>query len=263
LLIAAALLVSLCTSCAVRPPLGVEAEKEPCPQRIIDLIRTKTPDIRSIKGTADVDVSGDEPGMNQHLQIGLAAERPDKIRFNVYAGFSTVMSIAVNGDSLWVFLPSSSLLMAGSIDEAEGLGILPAAANVLLDALREVLFPEPICGDGCKSERIANGRCRFEEDSEDGKRISIFETGKGRLLSTDFVDKDGEERARVSYRDYRTSSGLYFPREITLSFKSEDVRAKLTFHRVELNREIDANIFRFKDVTGVTQRGLERSLESE
>jgi len=216
-----------------------------------------------MKGTVDVSLTGDEVGVNQHLQIGLAAERPDKVRFNAYAGFSSLISIAVDGDSLWVFLPSSSLLMGGSIDEAASAGILPEAANLLLDALKEVLFPQPVCGDGCKSERMAEGRCRFEEDFDGGKRISIFETDKGRLLSTDFVDKDGGERARVDYRDYQRSGGLYFPHEITLSLRSEDVKVRLTFYRVQLNRGIDDNIFRLKDITGVRQRGFAHSFETE
>lgn len=251
-LFVAALVMSLVTSCAVRPPAHVAGEKAPCPAKTINLLKRTGPNIHSVKATLEVYFTADEPGHNQRLQVGLAAKRPDRMRLNVYAGFLSLVNIAVDGESLWVFLPSSSTLLAGSLDEAAGQALFPMATGLLLDAVRTILFPDPFCITGCTSDQIERGKCRFEEESEDGKRIGIIESRTGRLLSLDLVDRDGTERVAVNYRDYRRSGGISFPHDITVSLPSDGVRVRLLFNRAVLNRHIDETEFRLKDLSSAT-----------
>jgi len=251
-LLLAAFVVFLVTSCALRPPAHVPGAKVPCPAKTIDLLRKtapgKTPGVRSVKATLDVYFAADEPGHTQRFQVGLAAQRPDRMRLNVYAGFLNLANIAVDGDSLWAFLPSSSTLLAGSLDEVASQALLPVATGLLLDAVRTILFPDPFCMAGCTSEQIERGKCRFEEESEDGKRIGIIESRTGRLLNLDLVDRDGTERVAVNYRDYRRSGSVSFPHDITVSLPSDGVRIRLLFHRAVVNREIDEKEFRLKNL---------------
>lgn len=257
ILLVAAFVMSLVTSCAVRPPAHVPGEKVPCPAKTTDLLKKTGPDVRSVKATLDVYFAADEPGHTQRFQVGLAAQRPDRMRLNVYAGFLNLVNIAVDGDSLWAFLPSSSTLLAGSLDEVAGQALLPVATGLLLDAVRTILFPDPFCIAGCTSEQIERGKCRFEEESEDGKRIGIIESRTGRLLSLDLVGRDGTERVAVNYRDYRRSGSVFFPHDITVSLPSDGVRIRLLFHRAILNRDIDEKEFRLKDFPRAGVMGFE------
>jgi outer membrane lipoprotein-sorting protein len=254
--LATALVMALCTSCAVRPPAHVAGEKIPCPAKTIGLVRKELPDVHSVKATIDLYFTETEPGRREHFQAGLAAQRPNRVRLNVYAGFMSLVNIAVNGDSLWAFLPSSSILLAGSIDEAAGQALLPLSTGLLLKAVRSVLFPESFCITECKSEQMEKGKCRFEEDSEEGKRIGIVDARTGRLLGLYLVDNDGTERVAVDYRDYRKSGTISFPNEITVSLPANGVKVRLVFHNAVLNREIDENVFRLNDVPSASVRGF-------
>jgi outer membrane lipoprotein-sorting protein len=262
-LLALALVTALCTSCAVRPPAHVAGEKAPCPSKTIDLLRREPPDIHSVKATIDLYFTEKEPGRSERLQAGLAAQRPDKVRLNIYAGFSHLADVAVDGDSLWAFLPSSSSLLAGSVEEVASQALLPVATALLLDAVRSVLFPTPLCITNCKSEKIEGGKCSFEEESEGGKRMGVVESRTGRLLRLDFVDKDGTERVTVNYRDYRKSGGISFPHEITVSLPSDGVKVRLVFNRAVLNRDIDERVFRLKDLPSTNVKKLGNVLEME
>jgi hypothetical protein len=179
------------------------------------------------------------------------------MRLNVYVGFLNLANVAVDGDSLWAFLPSSSTLLSGSLDEVASQALFPMATGLLLDAMRTVLFPDSLCIAGCTSEQIERGKCRFEEESEYGKRISVVESKTGRLLSLDLVDRDGTERVAVKYGDYRKSGSISFPHDITLSLPSEGVRVRLLFHKAVLNREIDEKELRLKAVPSGRVTGFE------
>lgn len=248
IILAVTLVAAFCTSCAVRPPARIAGEKVPCSTKTIDLLRKGAPNVRSVKATIDAYLAIEEPHRSEKLQVGLAAQRPGRVRLNIYAGFLNLLNIAADGDSVWAFLPSTSILLAGSVEEAAGQALLPAPTVLVLDAVRTLLFPDSFCVIECKSEEVAKGRCRFEEDSEEGKRIGIVETGTGRLLSLDFVGQDGTERLKVNYGNYKRSSGIFFPQEITILLPSDGVRLRLVFNRVVLNRDMDEGVFRLKDI---------------
>ncbi|MCX5801771.1 MAG: DUF4292 domain-containing protein [Candidatus Eisenbacteria bacterium] len=248
ILVAAFLVASLCTSCAVSPPVQTAGEKRPCSAKTMNLLKKEAPEIRSVKATLDVYLSFEEPRRSERLQVGLVAQEPDRMRLNVYAGFVSLASVALDGDSIRAFIPSSSVLLAGSLGDAVTQALLPEATGLLLDAVRTVLFPKRFCVTECMSEEIEKGRCRFEEDSDDGKRIGIVDSKTGNLIRLEFVDADGAERVGVDYRDYTRSGGVLFPHEITVSLPSDGVRARLVFNRTVLNDDIDEKVFRLKDL---------------
>ena len=257
IVVAVALVTAFCTSCAVRPTVRVAGGKVPCSANTINLLKKKAPEIHSLKATVDLYLTAEEPAYNERLQVGLAAQRPDRLRLNVYAGFSNLVSIAIDGDSVWAFLPSSSMLLAGSVDEVVKLALLPKATGLLLEGVRGVIFPEPFCLVECKSETMEKGKCRLEEDSGEGKRVGIVESRTGRLLTLDFIDKDGAERATVNYRNYRKSGNIFFPHEITVVLPPDGIRLRLVFNRAVLNRDVDEDVFRLKDIpnSGVKRFG--------
>jgi len=261
IVLAVTLFAVFCTSCAVRPPARIAGGKAPCSAKTIDLLKKGVPEVRSVKATIDAYLTAEEPRRSERLQVGLAAQRPDKVRLNIYAGFLNLLNIAVDGDSIWAFLPSTSILLAGSTDEAAGQTLLPAPTVLILDAIRSLLFPDSFCITECKSEEIEKGRCRFEEYSEGGKRIGIVESRTGRLLSLDFVGEDGTERVKVNYGNYKKSAGTFFPQEITVLLPSDGVRLRLVFNRVVLNRVIDERVFRFKDIPSTSVRRFGDTLE--
>jgi len=253
---AAAFLATFCTSCAVRPPVGAAGQKAPCPSRTIDLLRKESPALNSVKATVDAYITTGQPPHNEKVQIGLVAQRPDKIRLNIYSGFIHVVSVGADGDSLWAFLPPFPFILAGAIDDAASQVLLPASTGVLIDAVRSILFPDGFCLNGCETEIVSKGRCRFEEESEEGTEVGIVETKTGRLRSLSFSEPDGRETAVVKYSNYRQSGGMYFPGEVTLSLPSDHISLRMVFNRVALNRHIDESVFRLKDMPIPNTKGF-------
>ncbi len=261
LFVAAVLAVSLLASlsCAVRKPAVEPLVPERCPSRTMALLEKNADAVHAIKGTLQVRVSAEDPHYTVRVQGGLAAEKPDKARLKIYAGFASLIDVSVVGDSLWAFVPPRSVMLSGSIDEADA----SFEAGTFLVALREALFPGRFCSLECLTEKSDRGACRIEEDFPGGRRISFIERKSGRLRRMHLVDAEGIEWAEINYSNYKISGKIRFPRDIEISFPLAKFRMRLQFDRVKLNSPLEEDSFRLEVPPGTTVRGFNESQDME
>jgi outer membrane lipoprotein-sorting protein len=223
------------------------------------LLEDNTDAFDTVKGTVQISVSMEEPGYSGRVQAGLVAEKPDKARLKIYAGFANLIDLVVIGDSLWAFLPPRSVLVKGSVYDTD----VPLEVGTFIVALKEALFPGTFCSRDCSAERSEGGTCRIEEDFVGGRRICFVETKSGRLRGIHLIDAEGEEWAEVRYRNYRRSGKIRFPRDIEISFPQAKLRMKFLFDRVKLNSPIEKDTFKLDVPPGTAVRGFEESQDME
>ncbi|UCF79545.1 MAG: DUF4292 domain-containing protein [Candidatus Eiseniibacteriota bacterium] len=262
-LVATFLLVSLVVlsslSCAVRRPAPEEFVPQDCPSRTLKLLKSNTDCYRTIRGTLRTRLTLERAGYSGTLQAGLAAQKPDRARLKIYAGFSTVLDVTVEGDSLRAFIPPKSTLLLGSVRDQ----VVAFEAGTFLAILRDALFPAEFCSGACLFETAPGGTCRLEDELPGGKRISFVETKSGRLRGMQWVNSEGDEWARVSYRDYKRSGEVSFPRDIAISFPSAQFETRLLFDRVQLNKPLDSGSFELEVPPGTVVKTLSELVGSE
>jgi outer membrane lipoprotein-sorting protein len=248
-------------SCAVHRREAEGLVREACPASALELLKENAETIQTVKATLQIRVSMEEPGFVGRVQAGLAAQRPDKARVKVYAGFSEMLDVAIDGDSLWLWVPPKSVMLAGSVEDAAA----PFAAGVLVGALREALFPERFCSGNCSSHWVGRGVCRVEEDLAGGSRLSFVEVKSGRLRELLLLNADGDEWLDVRYKNYKQSGKMSFPSRLEISFPMAKLKMRLTFDRVRLNSPVEPGSFRLKLPAGTTVREFreQQALEGE
>jgi len=247
----AALLFSL--SCAARKPVTETLKAEPCSAKTLKLLHRNTSSLRTLKGTLQIHLNLEEPGYGGRVQAGLAAERPDKARLKLYVGFSNLVDVAIDGDSLWAFIPPKGTLLLGSAEDTASF----FAPRALLTALREVLFPGEFCLLECRSCKVRGGICRIEDDFAGGRRTSFVDVRNGTLQDMHLVNEEGDEWVTVGFRRYKRSGRIRFPREIRISFPLAGLQMKLSFDRLKLNSPIDEGSFRLDVPPGTTVKRFE------
>jgi len=177
------------------------------------------------------------PGGSGKVKQVVLVERPERLRLeslNVLGQAATLM--VTDGDRYAFYdgkVLDSGAVSAEVLHERLGLAFAPAeAVGALLAAPRPVVWPpRGVLARGLeRAVLFADQSLRFGEDGE--------------LAAIECLDSNGAVRWTAEYAAWREVPGGRYPFRVVLSFPETKLRAELELEKVELDVQIDEDLFR-------------------
>lgn len=195
--------------------------------------------------TPDRSMSG-----NQVLLI----EKPDRLRAEVLSLFgSPVLLLTADGEELDVLLPFENEFYTGSASP-ENLGRFVRLPLQLKDLVRVLLYQPPIIS----AERVTgydlNGDGWLVERHNPPYRQELFFDAQRRLVEVKYYNRSGLSLA-IDYDKFSDEGRM--PQQFEINFPKYETTASLKFSDLEINGELDPNLFKLTIPQGAEVFSLE------
>jgi outer membrane lipoprotein-sorting protein len=239
-LAAAGALVSLAGCHPRLPPPDLSLD----PAALLAEVRAAQAAVVSVRGRARVTV--DSPGGGGGTEQELVAERPGRLRVEVYDFFGNVLAVlAVDGGRLALYDARARTFARGAATPTNLARLLPVALSpaelvTLLCGSAPLIDGQPV------SAEPGDGRVLLTLQA--GDRRQLLEVGAGAVLlgsrqiraGADGETPDGLE-ARFS--DHRPRGGQPTPTEVIARLPASGVGLSLRWRELEVNQPVDPSLF--------------------
>lgn len=232
-------LIPLLTSCAKLAPRLVG---EPVSQDYVDALVQDWQQVAaqtvSMSGLAKFEMVTPERSMsgNQVMLI----EKPDRLRAEILSLFgSPLLLLAANGEELDVLLPFENEFYSGSASP-ENLGRFVRLPLHLKELVKILTYQPPLIAAEKASGYDLNGDGWLVERQNPPYRQELFFDVQKRLVEVNYYNRSGLSLT-IDYGKFSEEDAV--PQLIELNFPKHKTTASLRFSDLELNREIEPNLF--------------------
>lgn len=236
-LLAVCLAIAL-AGCATLPPddgfTAISFEREHILERMRE-VQAHGAERRSIRAQGSVRL--ESPSRSGRFQQIILAQRPASLRLESQNVLGQTLSLLVTDGDGYAFYDGERLDRGEAspwvLEDSLGLDLEPSEAV-------EALLVAPVTLRGVP-------RAVFARDLErwvwtDSERLRIAPNGD--LLGYEALDGGGEVRWNAEYEGWKSVPGGRYPSHLTLHFPRARLRAELRLRTVELNAELDGELFR-------------------
>jgi hypothetical protein len=270
-------LAALAWDCSSAPKPALEAP----PTAAIDTAAVLAPLVRSLafraaavrtlRGRADLEVSAQPWGGSSEAEAAVLAERPNRLHLRAYAGPVTAFDLVSRDGRFWAHVPDRHELWTGPVHALEKKTGIPVLGDDLVSALLGDPFGAP--GDAwfeprpstrhLEGDTVATNRARLVSVNADravvewgaregGVARAIIRRLDGVPLSIEWW-RDGARVASVRYDDYVHETEGPWPRKLAFHWNDPEASLRLTFHELQLNRDLPETSFTPPDPPGARQ----------
>jgi hypothetical protein len=244
-LAAAALLVAGCQTLA--PPAVPLAPGDPRPAALLAGLEGRSAELAALRGVARLAVDG--PAGSLRSRQVLVAARPARLRVEVLGFLSQTEALLVSDGETYALFEArgrrfeEALVRPGILEEIAGIDLEPReAVEVLLGApdLAGLAPEEPALAAHDGAVRISLA------DPAGRRRRGVEFDASGALRRVVAWDEDGTLAWVARYDGVEPVAGIAFAHGIDLEFPHKSVHARLELSRVDLNPELEAEVFRIE-----------------
>lgn len=239
LLISFLLIFPLLTSCAqLAPKLVGEPVSNDFAAALISDWQGSSAQNSSLSGLAKFEMVTPERTL-KGTQV-LILEKPDSLRAEVLSLFgSPMLLLAANGDRLGVHLPFENEYYTGAAS-AENLGRFVRLPMHLQDLVNVLLYRPPMIAAKSVTGFALQDRGWLLERNNPPYRQELFFDEQRRLVEVNYYNRSGLSLA-IDYGGF--PEGVMFPQEFDLNFPRLETTASLKFSDVEVNGELNPDLF--------------------
>ncbi len=240
-----ALLLTRCAPVRLPPPLLNE-------QMLLQRLQASGSAFKSLRGMTRVRTE-DPDGSASARQVLLLA-KPGSLRAEVLGPFGQpLLLLAVRDGELRVLLPREQRFLQGPATP-QRMARFTRAPVTTEQLVRLALYDVPLIAsvDSVLSRHEQGYRLRL--DGADRQRQQLDFDVAGRLLSASYL-RDEEPLLTVAYSGFDDEQ-QDFPRQVTVTMPEQAASFSLVYSDVELNPELNAEIFTLQPPAGVVPEAL-------
>ena len=239
-------------ACATPIPVQPLSPGDPRPRRLLDDWVERASQRQRLRGLVRLEVDRNDGSVQIPGKQLVVLERPSRLRVEVLGFLNQPLAvIATDGEGFEVYRAEDQSYEAGEVDEhllwnEAGIDLSPEEAVAVLLGV-PISDPLPALANAVSD---GDGRIRIDLADADGTVVqrATFDPA-GRLRAFEVLDEFGAVRWDAQFDAYRDVGGSPFAHSIELAIRSGDTRAEITFRNVELNPDLQPDIFQLRSPT--------------
>jgi outer membrane lipoprotein-sorting protein len=259
----AALTAVTLAGCALREPpkpapvTGLPAEASVLTRRIADSLRERRIRFRTLRSRAQLTYRA--PGQSvQHAKHVIIAQRPDRLRFEVYSLLGSLFVLTARAGALTAYLPRESTVYRGAASRAN----LARYTHVDLSvssAIDLLLGTPPLSGEGVTDVSADGGLLRYTQVDRAHSRSAWFD-GDLQLQRYESVARSGDIDVRASFAEYQSVDGVAVATRLTLELPASGERIEIALRDPEVNPAVPDSLFTLVVPADSREVDLDRAL---
>lgn len=206
----------------------------------------------SLSGLAKFEMASPERSLSGNQVV--LVEKPDRLRTEVLSLFgSPLLLLAADGEELDVLLPFENEFYTGAASP-ENLGRFVRLPLQLKDLVKVLLYQPPIIAAKELSGYDLNGDGWLVERRNPPYRQELFFDVQKRLVEVNYYNRSGLSLT-IDYGKFSEEGTV--PYQFELSFPMQETTASLKFSDLELNGDLDPELFQLTIPQGAAVFALE------
>lgn len=246
---ALAAVLALAAGCAPKPPPPAAALPAPLSARqILDSLAARRAAVHSLRAFARLSYSSPEDSHKAKQLI--AAERPDRLRLEVFSPFGAVFVLAAGHGTLAAWVRDESTVYRGPASAANLYRY--SGVDLPVETAVDIVFGTPPLADDPHSVVTAepDGTVEiWQEDNNGSARAAWFSPALD-LLRYERRDADGRVPLRATFADYAEVDGQRVATAIGIELPLDQRRLDLDLADVEVNPVLPDSLFVLDTPTG-------------
>ncbi len=251
----AALLSWILTGCtaAIAPPTPSPAPtRQWKPGELIEALRQRDQQFRSLRTLARLDYAGPEGKSN--FQEAVLVERPDRLRLETLSFLGAIMIVTVDDKEILGYLPREGVFVRGepTTENLRRLTKIPLGLEV--GEVTGLLLGVPPLNTSAAQQ---NGNSVVSSLNDGGQDVVTFETNDAVPSRWERRNRDGETEISVIFSEYATTPAGPFPTRIWIESAIQKRRLDIRYQEPELNATLPAELFTQQKPANVKELPIE------
>ncbi len=230
------------TGCTARPaPPPAREPTGPLPEAadIRAAVAARRTALRGLRAWARLQYESPEEA-HRAKQL-LVAERPDRLRLEVFSPFGTVFVLTAADGALAAYDRDSATVYRGT-DSADNLRRYTDVALPVQGAVDLLLGTPPLDPAAVSTVSVDGNAIRLRADRRDGAEV-IWLSPELDPLRYETQDADGRVRLRATFGGWTAIDGVRVPTQVGFEMPASQRRLAVTLRDIEVNPSLPATVF--------------------
>jgi len=259
----AALTAVTLAGCALREPPkptpveGLGADASVLAGRIVDSLQARRGRVRSLRSLAQLTYRASGQATQRAKQV-IIAQRPDRLRFEVYSLLGSLFVLTARDGALTAYLPRESTVYRGAASRAN-LARYTRVDLSVSNAIDLLLGTPAFSADGAAEVSTDRGLLRFTQIDQAQSRSAWFD-GDLNLQRYESIAASGAVDVRASFAEYRSVDGVPVATRLILELPASGEQIEIALRDPELNPAIPDSLFSLTVPADSREVDLDRTL---
>jgi len=225
---------------ALAPPATAAIDTAAVLAPLVRSLAARAAAVRTLRGRAEIEIRAEAWEGSSETEAIVLAQKPDQLHLRAYAGPVTALDLVTAQGRFWAHVPRRHELWTGPVRALERRTGVPVLGEDLVNALLGDPFGAP---ENARLVSVGADRAVLVWSARSGgEAVATIRRLDGVPLSFEWR-KDGASVATIRYDDYvRETEGLW-PRKLLFHWSDPDASLRLTFHELQLNRDLPGTSF--------------------
>jgi len=239
------------------PVTGLPADASVLAGQIAARLRERRSRLHSLRSLAQLTYRA--PGQTaQRAKHVIIAQRPDRLRFEVYSLLGSLFVLTARDGALTAYLPRESTVYRGTASRAN----LSRYTHVDLSVSNTIdllLGTPPLLGDGGAYVTADDGLLRFTQVGRAHSHSAWFDATL-QLQRYESTTRSGTVDIRASFAKYRSVDGVPMATQLILELPASGERIEIALRDPEVNPAVPDSLFSLTVPADSRQVDLDRAL---